>query len=68
MKKLVFQQRMSGPSRSFDRIKDFRMTDHLVDPWEEHVAAVAHLALDRAPGSRLIVLELAAKFGNLTPA
>ena len=52
----------------FDRIKDFRMTDHLVDPGEEHVAAVAHLALDRPPGSRLVVLELAAKFGNLTLA
>ena len=51
-----------------DRIQDFRMTDHLVDPGEEHVAAVAHLALDRPPGSRLVALELAAKFGNLTLA
>src|SRR5262245_38174142 len=47
-----------------NRIQDLRMADHVVDPGKEHVAAMAHLALDRGAGPCLIVLELAAKFGN----
>src|ERR1700712_803662 len=51
-----------------DRIQDFGMADHLVDPGKQHVAAVAHLALDRAAGLRLIILELAAKLGDFASA
>src|SRR5581483_9729338 len=39
--------------------------DHVVDPGKQHMAAMAHLALDRAAGPRLVILELAAKFGDL---
>src|SRR4051812_49418456 len=53
------------PQQILDRIQDFRMTDHLVDPWEQHMAAMAHLALDRSSGPRLIILELAAEFVDL---
>src|SRR6266436_1686961 len=52
----------------FDRIQDFRMTDHLVDPGKEHVATMAHLALDRSPGPRLVILQLPAKFGDFALA
>ena len=41
------------------------MTDHLVDPGEQHVAAMAHLALDRAAARGLVILELAAELGHL---
>src|ERR1700748_2996514 len=51
-----------------DRIQDPGMADHLVDPGKQHVAAMAHLTLDRATGPRLIVLELAAKFGDFALA
>src|SRR6185312_4756230 len=37
------------------------MADHLVDPGKQHMAAMAHLALDRAAAPRLVVLELVAK-------
>src|SRR5262245_9503130 len=45
-----------------DRIQNLGMAEYVVDPGKEHVAAMAHLALDRDAGPRLIVLELAAKF------
>ena len=41
------------------------MTYDFVDPGEQHVAAMAHLRLDRSVALGLIVLELAAKFGDL---
>ena len=44
------------------------MPDHLVDPGEEHVAAVAHFALDRSAGPGLVLLELAAKPGHFALA
>src|SRR3954452_8405699 len=44
------------------------MTDHFIDPGEEHVAAVAHFALDRASRLRLVVLQLAAELGDFTVA
>src|SRR5665213_891845 len=47
-----------------DRIQNRGMPDHLIDPGKQHMAAVAHLALDRTAGPRLIVLKLAAKFGD----
>src|SRR5258707_404827 len=53
-----------GPEQILDRIEDFGMPDHLVDPGEEHVAAMAHLRLDRAAAAGLIVLELAAEIGH----
>src|SRR3954454_17638238 len=56
------------PEQILHRIEDFRMPDHLVDPGEEHVAAMAHLALDRASALGLIVFELAAKAGHLVLA
>src|ERR1700736_2062809 len=49
-------------------VEDFRMADHLVDPGEEHMAAMAHLGLDRASARRLIVLELTAKIGHFAGA
>src|SRR5580704_66406 len=57
-----------GPKQILDRVEDPGMADHVVDPGKQHVAAMAHLALDRATGPRLIVLELAAKFGDLALA
>src|SRR5215470_9086051 len=51
-----------------DRIQNFGMPDHVVDPGKQHVAAVAHLALDRAARPRLIILELAAEFSDLALA
>src|SRR5579871_3562277 len=47
-----------------DRIQDFWMADHLVDPGKQHVAAMAHLALDRAAAPRFVVLEAAAERGD----
>jgi len=44
------------------------MPDHLVDPGEQHVAAMAHLALDWTAACGLIVLELAAKIRHFTRA
>ena len=41
------------------------MADHLVDPREQHVAAVTHLALDRTARHRLVVFELAAESRDL---
>src|SRR5579871_709573 len=49
-----------------DRIQDFRMADHLVDPGKQHVAAMAHLALDRTAAPRLVVFEPAAEGGDFT--
>src|SRR3954451_10863593 len=56
------------PEQVLHRIEDFRMPDHLVDPGEEHVAAMPHLALDRASALGLIAFELAAKAGHLALA
>ena len=44
------------------------MPDHLVDPGEQHMAAMAHLALDRAAACGLVILELAAKIRHLVGA
>ena len=49
------------PEQVLHRIEDLRMADHLVDPGEQHMAAMAHLALDRAAARRFVILELAAK-------
>src|ERR1700722_3628313 len=57
-----------GPEQVLHRIQYPGMTDHLVDPGEQHMAAMAHLGLDRATAFGLIVLELAAKIGHLTAA
>ena len=72
MKKLVFQHRISRvPAQDIrsqhilDHIQNLRMTNDLIDPGEQHMAAMAHLGLDRAAASGLVVLELAAKFGDL---
>src|SRR5260370_42133 len=54
--------------QGLDGIEDSRMPDHVVDPGEQHVAAMAHLALDRASAFGLIVLELAAKIGHFARA
>ncbi len=51
-----------------DGIEDFGMPDHLVDPGKEHVAAMAHLGLDRAAAAGFIILELAAKVGHFAGA
>src|SRR3954468_18398453 len=49
-------------------IENLRMPDHLIDPGEEHVAAMAHLALDRTTASGFIILELLAKAGHFALA
>src|SRR3954462_14421520 len=49
-------------------IENLRMPDHLVDPGEEHVAAMAHLALDRTTVSGFIILQLLAKTRHLALA
>src|ERR1700761_8506326 len=54
-----------GPEQILDRVEDLGMADHLVDPGEQHVAAMAHLALDRAAALGLVILELAAETGDL---
>jgi hypothetical protein len=46
------------------RVEDFRMADHLVDPAEEYVAAMTHLALDRAAAQNFVVFQLAAEVGD----
>src|SRR6266851_349965 len=51
-----------------DGIQDLGMPDHVVDPGEEHVAAMAHLALDRASARGFIILEPAAKIGHFVRA
>jgi hypothetical protein len=56
------------PEHILDRIQDFRMTGHLVDPGEENVAAMAYLGLDRAAAAGLIILQLAAKIGDFARA
>jgi hypothetical protein len=56
------------PQQVLDRIEDFGMTDHLVDPGEQHVAAMAHLALDRSAAFGLVILELAAKISHFAGA
>ena len=56
------------PEQVLHGIEDFGMPDHLVDPGEQHVAAMAHLALDRASTPGFIILELAAKFGHFARA
>ena len=56
------------PQQILDRVEDFGMPDHLVDPGEQHVAAMAHLGLDRAAALGLIILELAAKIGHFAGA
>src|ERR1039457_4871552 len=57
-----------GPKQVLHRIQYPGMTDHLVDPGKQHVAAMAHLGLDRATAFGLIVLEPAAKIGHLAGA
>src|ERR1700723_2000915 len=57
-----------GPEQVLHRIQYPGMTDHLVDPGEQHVATMAHLGLDRATALGLIILELAAKIGHLAGA
>src|SRR5258708_4013871 len=56
------------PEQILDRIENSGVPDHLVDPGEEHVAAMAHLRLDRAAAAGLIVLELAAEIGHFAGA
>ncbi|MEH2570227.1 hypothetical protein V1289_009854 [Bradyrhizobium sp. AZCC 2289] len=56
------------PQQILDRIENFGMSDHLVDPAEEHVAAMAHLRPDRAAAAGFIVLELAAEIGHFAGA
>ncbi len=56
------------PEQILHGIQDFGVPHHLVDPGEQHVAAVAHLALDRAPALGFIILELAAKIGYFARA
>ena len=51
-----------------DRIEDFGVPDHLVDPGEEHMAAMAYLGLDGTAAAGFVILELAAKFGHLAGA
>src|SRR5216683_223926 len=51
-----------------DGIEYLGMPDHVVDPGEEHMAAMAHLALDRASARGFIVLEPAAKIGHFARA
>src|SRR6266851_3249617 len=56
------------PEQVLHGIEDFGMPDHLVDPGEQHVAAMAHLALDGTSALGFIVLELATKIGNFAGA
>ena len=56
------------PEHILDRIQDFRMACHLVDPGEENVAAMAHLGLDRTAAAGLIILQLVTKIGNFARA
>src|ERR1700738_3654308 len=56
------------PEHVLDRIEDFGMTGHLIDPGEQHVAAMTHLALDRAAALGLIILEPAAEIGYFARA
>ena len=56
------------PEQILDGIQDFRMADHLVDPGEQHMAAMAYLGLDRAAARGFIILELAAKIGDFAGA
>ena len=51
-----------------DGVQDRGMADHIVDPREQHVAAVTYLGLDRASACGFILLELAAKAGHFTGA
>src|SRR4051812_1313214 len=53
------------PEQILDGIEDFRVPDHLVDPGEQHMAAVPHLALDRTAGGSLVVFQPLAKGGHL---
>src|ERR1700761_8923182 len=53
------------PDHILYRVEDSGMPDHVVDPAEENVAAVAHLSLDRTAGSSLIIFKLAAKLRDL---
>jgi len=48
MKKTGIPAQDIRPSR-LDGVQDLGMAGHLVDPGEQHVAAMAHLALDRPP-------------------
>src|ERR1700722_13647231 len=57
-----------GPEQVFHRIQYPGVTDHLVDPGKQHMAAMAHFCLDRTTAFGLIILELAAKIGHLTGA
>jgi hypothetical protein len=41
------------------------VADHLVDPGKQYVAAMAHLALDRAAALGLVFLELVTKIRDL---
>ncbi len=52
------------PEQVLHGIEDFGMPDHLVDPGEQHVTAMAHLALDGTSALGFIVLELATKIGH----
>jgi hypothetical protein len=54
-----------GPQHILDRIEDFGVADHLVDPGKQYVAAMAHLAPDRAATLGLVCLELVAKVSDL---
>src|SRR5260370_1359704 len=67
MKKLVFQHRMSGPSKSSiaSRILGWRIISSIQ---AKSTAAMAHLGLDRAAAAGLIVLELAAEIGDFASA
>src|SRR5437879_8945827 len=51
-----------------DGVQNLGMPDHVVDPGEEHMAAMAHLALDRASARGFIILEPAAKIGHFARA
>src|SRR5216684_6382592 len=51
-----------------DGIEYLGMPDHVVDPGEEHMAAMAHLALDRTSARGFIVLEPAAKISHFARA
>jgi hypothetical protein len=65
MKKLVVQQRMSGPITSATALEDRGMVDQLVGPGEQQMRLVPQVALDRRARGRFVGLEPGAVSASL---
>src|ERR1700761_8488874 len=57
-----------GTEHVLDGIEYLWMPDHLVDPGKQHMAAMAHLALDRPAARSLVIFQLAAEARHLISA